>query len=93
MRTGSINAAATALIMLAAQGVATEAAELKVRTGNLMSEALRELGPRFERATGHKLVIQYGPTGVTKRMIEKGETLDLAIIAPVALDDLIKQGK
>jgi molybdate transport system substrate-binding protein len=74
-------------------GHAAKAAEVKVMAGAAMSGVIGELGPQFERATGHKLVMQYGLSGAFKRQIEGGEAFDLAIIAPVALDDLIKQGK
>jgi molybdate transport system substrate-binding protein len=38
------------------------AAELKVLAGGSMTASLQELGPRFERATGHKLVIHFDST-------------------------------
>lgn len=73
--------------------VAVEAAELKVIAGAAFSPALRELGPDFERMTGHKLVIQYGITGTLKKRLDSGEAFDLAIISPGLLDDAAKQGK
>ena len=54
---------------------------------------LASLSPQFERATGHKLVIQYGATGTFKRQVEAGEAVDLVIIGAEGVDDLIKQGK
>jgi molybdate transport system substrate-binding protein len=39
-----------------------EAAELKVLAGGSMTGPLNELGPQFERATGHKLVIHFDST-------------------------------
>jgi molybdate transport system substrate-binding protein len=38
------------------------AAELKVLAGGSMTEPLNELGPQFERATGHKLTIHFDST-------------------------------
>jgi molybdate transport system substrate-binding protein len=38
------------------------AAELKVLAGGSMTGALNELGPQFERASGHKLVIHFDST-------------------------------
>jgi molybdate transport system substrate-binding protein len=94
MRKGSFTAAATiGLVMLLAHGAATEAAEVKVLAAVAMSGVFGEIGPQFERATGHKLVIQYGATGTLKRQIEAGEAFDLAILLPAMTDDLIKQGK
>src|ERR1043166_10219987 len=38
------------------------AAELKVLAGGSMTASLNELGPRFERVSGHKLVIHFDST-------------------------------
>jgi molybdate transport system substrate-binding protein len=86
-------AANFAFIALLAQGVAADAADVKVLAGAAMTGVFEELGPQFERATGHKIVIQYGPGGTLRRQIEAGEAFDLAIIASERVDDLIKQGK
>jgi molybdate transport system substrate-binding protein len=80
-------------LLLLAQGIAVEAAELKVIAGAALAPALGELSPRFERMTGHKLVIQYGILGTIRRQIEGGEEFDLAIIPTTLLDDVAKQGK
>ena len=94
MRIGPLAAAAKfGFIALLAQGVAANAAEVKVMAGVAMTGAFGELGPQFERATGHKIVIQYGPGGTFKRQIEAGEAFDLVIIGSDGVDDLIKQGK
>ena len=61
--------------------------------GAAMSGAFGELIPQFERATGHKIVIQYGATGTFKKQIEAGEAFDLVIFGSAGVDDLIKQGK
>jgi molybdate transport system substrate-binding protein len=80
-------------LLLLAQGIAVEAAELKVIAGAALAPALGELSPRFEHMTGHKLVIQYGILGTIKRQIEGGEEFDLAIIPATLLDAVAKQGK
>jgi len=86
-------AAKFGFIALLAQGVAANAAEVKVLAGAVMPGVFAELGPQFERVTGHKIVIQYGPGAALRRQIEAGEAFDLAIIASERVDDLIKQGK
>ena len=94
MRIGPLAAAAKfGFIALLAQGVAANAAEVKVMAGAAMPGAFGELGPQFERATGHKIVIQYGAGATFKRQIEAGEAFDLVIIGSDGVDDLIKQGK
>jgi len=77
--------------MLATTSVS--AAEIKVLASNGVKEALNELAPAFERATGNKLVISFGLAAALKRQIEAGEAFDLAILPAAAIDDLIKQGK
>src|SRR2546426_3875652 len=69
------------------------AAEIKVLASNGVKEALNELTPTFERATGNKLVITFGLAAALKRQIEAGETFDLPLLPPAAIDDLAKQGK
>ncbi len=86
-------AAKFGFIALLAQGVAANAAEIRVMAGAVMPGVIGELGPQFERATGHKIVIQYAPGLSVKRQIEAGEVFDLVIIGSDVVDDLIKQGK
>jgi molybdate transport system substrate-binding protein len=94
MRIGPLAAAAKfGFIALLGQGVAANAAEVNVMAGVAMRGIIGELGPQFERATGHKIAIQYGPGLAFKRQIEAGEAFDLAIIGTDVVDDLIKQGK
>src|SRR6266446_7889638 len=69
------------------------AAEIKVLASNGVKEALNELTPAFERATGNKLVITFGLAAALKRQIEAGEAFDLAILPAAGLNDLAKQGK
>jgi molybdate transport system substrate-binding protein len=94
MRIGPLAAAAIfGFVALSAQGVAANAAELKVMAGVAMRKVIAELGPQFERATGHTIAIQYAPGLSVKRQIEAGEAFDLVIIGSDVVDDLIKQGK
>src|SRR5436190_1371623 len=86
-------AAKFAFIALLAQGVAANAAEVKVMAGAGMRGAFGEVVAQFERATGHKIVIQYGGGGALRKQIEAGEAFDLVIIDSAEVDDLIKQGK
>jgi molybdate transport system substrate-binding protein len=92
MRPGIIAAAIGATVLMA-QAVAAQAAEVKVLGAYPLKPMIDELGPQFERATGHTLAIQYGLPAVLKRQIEAGETFDLAILGAPGMDDLIKQGK
>ena len=68
-------------------------AEIKVLSGNGGRAAVIELGSRFERATGHKLMIRFEVNAELQRKIVAGEAFDVAILNPPVLDDLIRQGK
>jgi len=94
MRIGSLAVAAKCgFMILLAHGFAAEAAEIKVLIVGALQPALHELGPRFERETGHKLAIQYSVVGKLKGRIEGGEGFDVAILTTPIMEDLAKQGK
>jgi molybdate transport system substrate-binding protein len=72
--------------------------EIKVVTSGGFTAAYLELVPEYEGATHNKLVTEFGPSmGTTHNAIpirlERGESIDVVIMAAPALDDLIKQGK
>jgi len=90
MKTRSIFAAIGFAVTLA---WGAQAAEIKVLSSNAVKTVLEELGPRFEKATEHKLVITFSSAAALKSNIEKGEAFDLAILTASAADDLIRQGK
>ncbi len=90
MRIGSL---AVGVTILLAQGVAAEPAEVKVLSAAAMRSVMEELGPRFERATGHTLAIQFEAVGVLKRQIDAGEAFDVAILTTSLIDGLLKERK
>jgi molybdate transport system substrate-binding protein len=69
-----------------------QAAELKVLSGNGARVAVRELCAQFERATGHKVNIQFEVNAALSRRIEAGESFDVAVLNPRPLDRAIRQG-
>jgi molybdate transport system substrate-binding protein len=94
MRIRSFLAAAKiGFALLLVQGLAAEAVEVKVMAGVAMSPVMRELGPQFELATGHKLVIWYGNVTTIRRRMAAGEAFDLATFGKISLDEYTKQGK
>ena len=80
-------------MILFAIGISAQAAEIKVLSGNGAKSAVSELGARFERASGHKVTIQFEVNPAVKRRIEAGEAFDVAVLNPPVLDDLIRQGR
>ena len=81
-----------AVLVLCAQGIAAEAAEIRIIASPGLSAALKVLGPQFERATGHSLALQYGLEAAQKQHIQASD-FDLAIIPSNVLDNAIKEGK
>jgi molybdate transport system substrate-binding protein len=57
-----------------------QAAELKVIAGGSMTGALNELGPQFERASGHKLAIHFDSTPNIIAQVTSGTPFDLAVV-------------
>ena len=86
-------AAKIGFLILLAQGLAAEAAEVKVIAGVATRAVMEELGPQFERAPGHKLVIWYGNAGTIKKRMAAGEPFDLAVFGKPTIDAYTKQGK
>jgi molybdate transport system substrate-binding protein len=92
MRIGFLLAAAVVgFSMLVGQGAA--AADIHILSVTPFKTTLDELGPQFERTTGHKLTIRYDVSAALKRRIEAGEPFDLALILAPIIDDLLRQGK
>ena len=57
-----------------------QAAELKILAGGSMTGSLNELGPQFERASGHKLVIHFDSTPNLIKQATSGAPFDLAVV-------------
>ena len=70
-----------------------QAAEIKVLSSTALKSVLEELGPQFEKATGHKVAAQFAPAADMKARIEKGEAFDVAILTTPLMDDLAKMSR
>jgi len=76
----------------------TLADDVRVVSSGGFAPALQVLTPAFERATGHHLITQWGPSmgdtvnAIPKRL-QRGEPIDVVVMVGTALDDLVKQGK
>ena len=69
-----------------------DTAEIKVISTGSFKEVLGELGPAFEKSTGHKVTAIFAGTDDIVRRLGAGETLDIVIAPAVWIDDLIKRG-
>jgi len=72
-------AAALSLAMAMSPIAAVQAAELKVLAGGSMTASLKEIGPQFEKATGHKLDITFAATPELIKMATSGP-FDLGVV-------------
>ena len=91
----SLFAGLAALVLLTH---AASAAEVRVMISGGLTAAFNALVPEFERQTGNKVLVAYGPSmGTTTNAIpvrlERGEPADVLIMVGYALGDLIKKGK
>lgn len=81
MRRSSLAAAAATigLSLLLSPGAGPQAAEIKVVVADIMAGVLADLGPQFERASGHKLVVKSGLAVALMKEIQAGEPVDLVV--------------
>jgi len=76
----------------------TAPGEIKVMTSGAFTAAYLEIIPQFERASGQRIDTSFGasmgnaPDSIPKRL-QRGEPVDVVILARPALDELIKNGK
>lgn len=80
-------------LALALTASTADAAEIKMIASNAVKEAYLELVPQFEKATGHKVVLDWGGTADVIRRVNAGETADLVIAPRDTIDALIASGK
>src|SRR5260221_12107892 len=85
----------TAAMLLCASAGANHlsAAELKILSPGATEGAFGELIPQFEKTSGHKITIAYGPVGALAARVKNGEAVDVAILSEPATEDLRKQDK
>ena len=85
---------AAALLLVAAE---VQAAEVRVMISAGFFGVYKELGPAFERATGHKLVTTRGPSmgdspEAIPTRLARGEPADVVIMDGHGADELVKRG-
>jgi len=81
------------LIVIVALSSAAFGAEVRVFCTFGLQEAITQLKPQFERQTGDKLILTFGPTGGVAARVKNGEPFDVVIVSETALADLVKLGK
>ena len=89
-------AVALGLVALSFPGAAS-AEDVRVMISGGFYQAYVELGPRFERATGHRLVTTRGPSmgdspEAIPARLARGESADVVILDGSAADELAQRG-
>src|SRR4029077_1643512 len=94
MKIRSLVAAANiGFMFLLVAGIDAEATELKVLSSIGMQTVMEDLGPKFERATGHQLRITFDTTGGLVKRVQGGETADVIVIPRQGIDSFVKDGR
>jgi len=68
---------ALAVVWLTAAAGAAKADELRMLAAGSLREVVGEVGARYKAATGTAVAADFGPSGVLRERIEKGEKADL----------------
>jgi molybdate transport system substrate-binding protein len=89
-KTGLLLGAAIGMSMMAQTA---SAAEIKVLTTGAFRSVVVALVPEFEKATGHKVVVDNGTVGQLQKRVDGGETFDVLVLSPKGIEDYIKGGK
>jgi molybdate transport system substrate-binding protein len=92
MRISWLAVALSATLISALAGLA-EGAEVKVLSAVGMRHVLDDLGPEFERSTGHRLTITFSASGIIVERIEAGEDFDVVIVLRPGLERRTQHGK
>ena len=72
---------------------ALQAAEIRVLSSNALKAVLEELAPQFEKSSGNKVTLEFGPAADLKGRIDKGERFDMAVLTAALMDDLAKNSR
>ena len=78
---------------LSAAGVGMSGVEIKMLHAGAITQVVRAVVPEFEKQTGHKVTLHRDTAGALTKLIESGESFDLALLTPGAIDKLTEQGK
>ena len=91
--TNARHSIAGAFLGLLLASATSDAAEIKVYATIGMGSVLKELQPKFEKASGHKLDITWGLAGALAKRVADGETPDALVAIRGGVDGLVKNGR
>jgi molybdate transport system substrate-binding protein len=79
--------------LLLAGSAAAQAAETRMLVSPGFGPVMQDLGPKFERATGHRLVVSSAGLGAIIKRVRDGEMFDVVLAPRPAIDGFVKDGK
>jgi len=80
--------------MFAVMSQSTKASAIKVISGGAFKQVLNALAEQYQKASGHTLDLTYRTVSQHLQLIKSGgESFDVAVLTPEAIDGLIKDGK
>lgn len=76
---------------------AARADDIKILTTGILKGAFTPIATEFERQTGHKVTMSWGPSSgnspeASPVRVRSGEALDVLIIVDAGMDDLVRSG-
>jgi molybdate transport system substrate-binding protein len=88
-----VRAANTVFLFLLAGSVAAQAAEIRMLVSPGFGPVMQDLGPKFERATGHKLAVSSDSLGAIVKRVRDGESCDIVLSPRSAIDGFVIDGR
>jgi molybdate transport system substrate-binding protein len=82
-----------AVIAAAAFAQAAAAAEIKVLSAGAIEPGLKAAAAAFQKSTGHVVRITFNTAPEIRKRIGEGETQDVVVAPPAAIDEFSKAGK
>jgi molybdate transport system substrate-binding protein len=87
-----MNRTALAALCLAALSVPAQAAELRILSAGAAKPVIAEVIPAFEKASGHKVVIEYMPVGPIMKRLAEGEQRDIVVLSSETMSEAAQKG-
>jgi molybdate transport system substrate-binding protein len=86
-------ASAIVVFVMELQVYDARASDIRALMTQAMQSVMQELGPMFEKASGHKLSVTYGISGAMAKRVRDGEPADILVSTRSAVDGLIAERK
>src|SRR5262249_41266130 len=93
MRSRAVASLVACMLFVCISHGTARSAELKIFASRAIWTVLAEIGPEFEKNSGHKLNVITGLSSEFVGRINAGETFDVIAASPAAVDGLIRNGK